>query len=159
MQARLTETSAPYDVLDTDDFVKSIRMIGIVRSVANTITIIMLLLTLMIVANTMLMSVNERTYEFGVLAALGWTPRRIMGLVLSEGFALTVTGGLAGLALGAAFMATASMVSQQAYLSPSFTASMIAQIIAAVIVAGIAGALYPARKAVQMNAVEALRKA
>jgi len=159
MQAELAAISAPYDVLDTDDFVKSIRMISIVRSVANTITVIMLLLTLMIVANTMLMSVNERTYEFGVLAALGWTPRRIMGLVLSEGFALTVTGGLAGLLLGVAFMAIASMVSRQAYLSPSFTVSMIAQIVAAVIVAGIAGALYPARKAVRMNAVEALRKA
>lgn len=158
-RAKLSQAAAPYDVFDTEEFVKDIRLIGIVRSVAQTITIVMLLLTLMIVANTMLMSVNERTYEFGVLMALGWTPRRVMLLVMSEGLLLTVIGGVLGMLLGLVTMLIASRLTQQAYLSPSLNAAMMMQILAGVVVVGVAGAFYPARKAVRMNAVEALRKA
>lgn len=65
---------------------------------------IMMLVLGMIVAmgvlNTILMSVLERTREFGVLLALGMRPRRIAVLVLLEGFVLGLLGTLAGLAFG-----------------------------------------------------------
>ncbi len=52
------------------------------------------------VLNTVLMSVLERTREFGVLMAVGMTRRGVAGLVLLEGLALGVVGVLAGIALG-----------------------------------------------------------
>ena len=52
------------------------------------------------VLNTVLMSVLERTREFGVMRAVGMSKRQIASLVLLEGAALGVVGTLAGLALG-----------------------------------------------------------
>lgn len=52
------------------------------------------------VANTMLMSVMERTHELGVIQALGTTPREIVGLVLAEIFWLALFGIGAGTLFG-----------------------------------------------------------
>ena len=49
--------------------------------------------------NTMLMTVLERTREIGVLRALGWRRRAILGLILKEGSLLGSFGGLTGIAL------------------------------------------------------------
>ena len=65
---------------------------------------IFLLIIALIVAlgilNTVLMSVLERSREFGVLLALGMTPRRLSGLVLLEGFVLGAIGTVSGLVVG-----------------------------------------------------------
>jgi putative ABC transport system permease protein len=59
---------------------------------------------LMIVGNTLMMSVRERTREIGVLKSLGFPPSRILRLVLGESVLLAVIGGLAGLGLAALFI-------------------------------------------------------
>ncbi len=55
------------------------------------------------VANTVLMAVMERIKEFGVLLAVGMSPRRLATLVMVEGSVLGVLSVLLGVALGAAF--------------------------------------------------------
>lgn len=52
------------------------------------------------VANTMLMSVFERTREFGVVRAVGARPRFLFGLVLLESVVLSLIGAAVGVALG-----------------------------------------------------------
>jgi putative ABC transport system permease protein len=52
---------------------------------------------LMIVGNTLMMSVRERTREIGVLKSLGFPPSHILSLVLSEAVLLALIGGLSGL--------------------------------------------------------------
>jgi putative ABC transport system permease protein len=59
---------------------------------------------LMIVGNTLMMSVRERTREIGVLKSLGFPPTRILRLVLGEAILLALVGGLSGLWLAALFM-------------------------------------------------------
>ena len=44
----------------------------------------------------MVMSVLERTREIGVLRAVGWRKKRILGMIVSESVALSVLGGTAG---------------------------------------------------------------
>src|SRR5215475_13670649 len=56
---------------------------------------------LMIVGNTMALSIRERTREIGVLKTLGFTGARILRLVLGESVLLALLGGLPGLALAA----------------------------------------------------------
>ncbi|HDZ76390.1 MAG TPA: ABC transporter permease, partial [Desulfobacteraceae bacterium] len=51
------------------------------------------------ILNTMLMSVLERTREFGIMMAVGMTPRQVVGLVLIESFWLGVLGLLLGVIL------------------------------------------------------------
>ena len=59
---------------------------------------------LMIVGNTLMMSVRERTREIGVLKSLGFPPSRILRLVLGESILLALIGGLSGLGLAALFI-------------------------------------------------------
>ena len=59
---------------------------------------------LMIVGNTMMMSVRERTREIGVLKTLGFTGGRILRLVLGESILLALIGGLPGLGLAVVFL-------------------------------------------------------
>jgi putative ABC transport system permease protein len=58
----------------------------------------------MIVGNTLMMSVRERTREIGVLKSLGFPPSRILRLVLGEAVLLALTGGLSGLWWASVFM-------------------------------------------------------
>ena len=50
--------------------------------------------------NTMVMSVFERTREFGVLRAVGWTRARVVGLVMGEAVLISLAGAAVGLAMG-----------------------------------------------------------
>ncbi len=61
---------------------------------------IMLAVVVLGVTNTMMMAVLERTREFGVMMALGTTPGRIVGVVLSEAAWITLIGVLSGLIVG-----------------------------------------------------------
>jgi putative ABC transport system permease protein len=76
---------------------QGIRIADVVRL---GISVIALVVGALAVANTVLMSVFERTREFGVVRALGAKPRFLFGLVLSEAVLLSVVGALAGVALG-----------------------------------------------------------
>ncbi|HLN09909.1 MAG TPA: FtsX-like permease family protein, partial [Xanthobacteraceae bacterium] len=62
---------------------------------------------LMIVGNTMVMTVRERTREIGVLKTLGFSGGRILCMVLGESILLALIGGLPG--LGIAFLVIANM--------------------------------------------------
>ena len=57
-----------------------------------------------VVANTMMMSIYERTREIGVLRALGWPKRRILNQVVQEGLLLCLLASLLGAVLGVAMM-------------------------------------------------------
>jgi putative ABC transport system permease protein len=79
-----------------------ISMVGNVRGMALLVGLIAAASVLLIAGNTMAMSVRERTGEIAILKALGFSPRRILGLVLTESALLAVPGGLLGIAAAAA---------------------------------------------------------
>jgi ABC-type lipoprotein release transport system permease subunit len=67
--------------------------------------IIVILVVAVLIANTLLMSVFERTRELGILASLGMKGRQIMLMVLFEAVILALLGVAAGLVLGAGVVA------------------------------------------------------
>jgi ABC-type antimicrobial peptide transport system permease subunit len=70
---------------------------------------IVMLIGAVIVANTLLMAVFERTREIGILAALGMKRRQIMGMMLLEALILALAGVIVGVALGLGLVAYLSV--------------------------------------------------
>ncbi len=78
-------------------------MIEVDRQSGDVMMAIIGLIVAFGVLNTLLMSVLERTREFGVMLSLGMKPRQVARLVLNEGVVLGCIGAFAGLALGLLF--------------------------------------------------------
>ncbi|MDB4934907.1 MAG: Macrolide export ATP-binding/permease protein MacB [Labilithrix sp.] len=106
------------------------------------------------IMNIMLVSVTERTREIGIRMAIGAKPGTILLQFLIEALVLSITGGLLGVALG---------VGVAAYLAGKFHWPMQIQVdVIAISVAfsaavGVVFGLYPARKASQLDPIDALR--
>ena len=110
------------------------------------------------IANTMAMSVFERTREIGILRSLGWAGRRILSLILIESAGLGFAGGLLGVLGGwlalrilAALPQTANVVSSALPLATPFEAIGIA------VSVGLLAGLLPALRASRLSPVEAMR--
>lgn len=82
----------------------SLRLVRIVHALVGTISVIAVLGAAMVLANTLLMSTLERTREIGILMAIGWSPLRVLRLLLAECAALCLAGTLAGNALALAVL-------------------------------------------------------
>jgi ABC-type antimicrobial peptide transport system permease subunit len=129
------------------------------------------------IVNTMYVSVMERTREIGILKAIGYRPKQIMGMFLSEAALTGVIGAFCGLALGFALsFLMGGMLGGLGgggvrfggpgggggggggmTIQPVFSVELIIfSLVFPVILATIAG-LYPAWRASRMNAVVALK--
>ena len=73
-----------------------IAMLGNVKAFLLSICGAVVFATLLVSANTMAMSIRERTREVAVLKALGFTRSTVLGLFVSEAVTLALTGGLVG---------------------------------------------------------------
>jgi putative ABC transport system permease protein len=139
-------------VADSNDIMR------LIRAMAWGISLIALTMGLFAVLNTLLMSVTERVREFGVLSALGWSPGRVLAMVMLEGFVLSLGGSAAGIALGIAglqWLAASPML--RGLVEPRVSAALFVQVAAVTLALGIIGSLYPAGRAVRVHPVEALR--
>jgi putative ABC transport system permease protein len=74
-------------------------MLGSLLTTVDVVSIVILAIMMLILGNTIAMSVRERTQEYGVLRAIGFQPRHLAALVLGESAAVGVVGGVLGLVL------------------------------------------------------------
>ncbi len=102
----------------------------------------------------MAFSVNSRTQEMGVRMALGASARDVIKLVLSKGMKQLAIGGLIGLAMGAALAQPLSVAFFE--VKPS-DPTVYAAIIITLGLAGLFACIIPARRATQVELVEALQ--
>jgi putative ABC transport system permease protein len=122
------------------------------------ISVLAVLLGAIGVMNTMIMSVFERTREIGILRAVGWRGSRIVRLVLGESILLCLVAGVLGLGLGwLAAQAVAQLPAVESFLRPEYTLELVIRALAVAVGVAIAGAAYPAVRAVRLLPVEALR--
>jgi len=129
--------------------------------------LIILGLVLLTVANSVNMSLYERTGEFGTLMALGNRGRQVFKLIIGETLLLGIIGGLAGVVLGICFALVISAVGIPMPPMPNTNSGYTALIrlvpweLAKAFAIGFSGtlcaALLPARRASKLKVVEALR--
>jgi putative ABC transport system permease protein len=111
---------------------------------------------LMIVGNTMALTIRERTREIGVLKTLGFTGGRILRLVLGESLLLALIGGLPGLALAA--LATAALRPSISNMMPglALTPAIAAEAVALMLALGLVTGIIPALNAMRLKIATAL---
>jgi putative ABC transport system permease protein len=112
------------------------------------------------VSNIMLISVKERTREFGVRKALGATPASVIGLVLQEAGMLTALAGYLGVVAGVLGLELLSRYAASgsgplAAPSVDLTAALLATLV--LVMAGLLAGIAPARHAARIRPVVALR--
>jgi putative ABC transport system permease protein len=128
----------------------------------NVMVAVALVVCSFIVFNTLFMTVNERTYEIGVMRAVGTSRSQIFKIFLVEGMLIgtigTVTGIFAGLILSRGFTAVAETILQIPSLPlVQLTPTIALMGLGAGFAAVFAGSLYPAASASRINIIQAIR--
>ncbi len=134
------------------------QLVTLAHAAAWGTSLIALLVAALGIANTVAMSVFERTKEIGVLRAMGWSRWRVMMLILMEAAALGLAGGIVGVALGWAALHVLSALPQTASIVSTAlpVATLVEGLLMAMLVGVLAGSV-PAWRGAQLSPVEALR--
>jgi putative ABC transport system permease protein len=106
------------------------------------------------IMNIMIVSVTERTREIGVRKAIGATKKDVMLQFLIESIALSVTGGLIGIAVGLLAM---FLINAYGTLSTAISINAVLMSFLFAVFVGISFGIYPAWKAANQNTIDALR--
>ena len=140
-----------------DNIMKTVTLfVGAIASVA-------LLVGVISIVNIMLVNVSERTREIGVLKAIGFTNREILGSILTEAGVLGFISAIAGVIAAAVLLqAGIGLFAPQYGLENIKLAQMLPLWLVAAVIGGatllsVLAGLYPAWRASRLNVVEALR--
>ena len=120
------------------------------------------------VSNIMLITVKERTHEFGIRKAIGASPWGIMKLILAESVTITAFFGYVGMLLGmiacmildkTVGQSSVSIMDEQIamFVNPTVGLDVALEATLVLIIAGSLAGLFPARKASRVRPIEALR--
>lgn len=106
------------------------------------------------IMNIMLVSVTERTREIGLRKAVGARSQDILLQFVVEALVLSTTGGIVGLILGSSIPLAVTLMG---VLNAPVTASTVFVAVGFAMAVGLFFGIYPARRASQLNPIEALR--
>ena len=152
-------------------FTQSMQMntgIGIIQTALWIIGLFTLLSGIVGVSNIMLITVKERTREFGIRKAIGATPWSILKLIIIESVIITTFFGYVGMLLGVAaneYMdatighttVNSGVFEATMFLNPTVGIDVCIEATPVMIIAGTIAGLIPARKAAKIRPIEALR--
>src|SRR5208337_4974971 len=135
-----------------------VAMLGNVKAFILMICSAVVFATLLVSANTMAMSIRERTREVAVLKTLGFTRQSVLGLFVSEAVSLAVAGGIIGVALAYGLI-YAITHSPQFFSFFNMKVTPVMWVVAVFVsgLVGLASSLIPSYHASQVNIVDGLR--
>ena len=134
-----------------------VAMIGNVKAFILVICSAVVFATLLVSANTMAMSIRERTREVAVLKTLGFTRNSVLGLFVSEAVALAVIGGAIGIALAYLLIFGVAQSPYMSFYNMKVTPGMWAIAILVSGLVGLVSSLFPSYHASKVNIVDGLR--
>lgn len=136
-----------------------IAMMGNVKAFILSICAAVVFATLLVSANTMAMSIRERTREVALLKTLGFTRGTVLGLFMSESVCLAAAGGLLGALAASGVVYLMAHSSQGGFLFTNMKTSVPTIVVAVVVGAavGLVSSFVPAYNASRRNIVEGLR--
>jgi putative ABC transport system permease protein len=158
VRSRLAATFPNLLFTESKDAADRYDLMRILRAVAWFTSAIALVMALVVILNTLLLSITERTHEIGILSALGWPPERILLMIVLEGLILAAVGSAAGTVLGIAGVKWLSNLPQvRGFLVPVVSWRLVWEVGGAALSLGVLGSIYPAARAISLKPVDALR--
>ncbi|MFZ0289698.1 MAG: ABC transporter permease [Candidatus Sulfotelmatobacter sp.] len=135
-----------------------VAMLGNVKAFILMICSAVVFATLLVSANTMAMSIRERTREVAVLKTLGFTRQSVLGLFVSEAVALAMAGGVIGVGLAYVLIYAVTHSPQFfSFYNMKVTPGMWAVALFVSGLVGLVSSLIPSYHASQVNIVDGLR--
>ncbi|MDD2721953.1 MAG: ABC transporter permease [Gallionella sp.] len=159
LKTQIGQALPGFIAITSGELVQKNAVVRISKAMSNATILIAGLVGALIVFNTLLMSINERTKEIGILLALGWQRRTIIQLVFSEALLLTLAGGMAGIVVGVALTFGLEHIElMRGKIDAVFSVPFLFAVLGLSVLLGIAGGLYPALKASRLLPSHALRQ-
>lgn len=142
--------------------------IGIIQTALWIVGLFTLLSGIVGVSNIMLITVKERTHEFGIRKAIGAKPWSILRLIMTESIIITTFFGYVGMVLGVAAneymdatigheVVDTGVFKATMFVNPTVGIDVCIEATAVIIIAGTIAGLIPAWKAARIRPIEALR--
>ena len=158
-------TNMGYSSISEDDYISSIKLFFNAITVILTIFGVIALITASIgIVNTLLMSVQERTREIGLMKAMGLSSGRIFALFSLEAVSLGFWGGMLAAGLAVVIKQTVNPWAGRNFLSglPGFNLIelnplYVGAIVAIVMVVAFLAGTLPAKRATKQDPIQALR--
>ncbi|MDE2368263.1 MAG: ABC transporter permease [Burkholderiales bacterium] len=159
IKREVAATMPGFVAITSGELVRRNAIVRIAKAMGQATTLIASLVGALVVFNSMLMSVHERTREIGLLQALGWARRRVVALVVTEATLLALAGGVAGIGLGiAATVGLEHMDLMRGKIDAVYSTPFYVGVTALCVLIGVIGGLAPALKAARMRPAAALRR-
>ena len=134
------------------------QFVTLAHAIAWGTSSIALMMGILGIANTMAMSVFERTREIGILRAIGWKAWRVLMLIQVEAMVLGFVGGILGIGFGWATLKLLATLPQTAsVVSTNLDALHLVESLGIAVLSGLIAAAYPAWRGSHLSPVEALR--
>jgi putative ABC transport system permease protein len=108
------------------------------------------------IANTLALSIHERTRELGMLRAVGMSRRQVRRLIRYESVITAMIGAVLGMVLGLIFAALMSVPLQDEGFVLSYPVGQLVLILVVAALAGVVAAIAPARRAARLDVLQAL---
>jgi len=145
-------------VQTVSDFGRVDRNLSLISAANEGVSVLALFMGAVGVMNTMLMSVFERTREFGILRAVGWSRTRLVAMVMGEALLIALAGAVVGTGLGYAAIKVIQQLPQVlGFFHPEYTAAVFGRALGVAVGMAFLGVLYPAIRAALLEPLEALR--
>jgi len=135
-----------------------VAMLGNVKAFILSICGAVVFATLLVAANTMAMSIRERTREVAVLKTLGFTRKTVLALFVGEAVVVAAIAGLIGVGIGSGLMYMVGHNPQAGFfqgISVNWATMVFALLLASVV--GLVAAMWPSYNASRVDIVEGLR--
>jgi putative ABC transport system permease protein len=108
------------------------------------------------IANTLALSIHERTRELGMLRAVGMSRRQVRRMIRYEAVITALIGAVLGLVLGVIFAALISRPLEDEGFVLAYPVGTLILLMVLAAIAGVVAAIGPARRASRLNVLEAL---
>ena len=129
---------------------------GLVRLVYALLALA-IVISLFGIANTLALSIHERTRELGMLRAIGMSRRQVRTMVRYEAVITALIGAILGMVLGIVFAALIAQPLKSEGFTLSYPVGTLAGLLVFAALAGVLAAIAPARRAARLDVLRALQ--